>query len=360
MTAALSTDPWEALLLSRPLGEFNLVECLGRGGFGYVFEAVHAQSGARFAMKVLKPSAADNADNLLDFENEGQLLSRLKSCDGVIDYIESGVETLTFEAAPGITVPVPIRFHVLAMASGSASELTANPATLNSIDWTARLRLWRDAVVAVHQMHRYDIAHRDLKAENCLLMVRGNTTRVKLADFGRAKEMSSGPTRPLDNYLHGRGDMRFAPPEFLFLQGQAEKRDFICADYYGLGSLLVELTTGQPLTALVFSDWGSVVRMARDDMLAGRRRNLSALTGLYVAVIADIVSAMPTSVREDATTVLVTLCSPEPYRRLESSPFHRDRLTRHPLDWVIRRVDIMVKRLEIEARDELRNRKIPA
>lgn len=359
MTEAVPTDPWEALLLSRPLGEFALEKCIGRGGFGYVFEAVHAQTGARFAVKVLKPSAAD-ADNLLDFENEGRLLGRLKSCDGVIDYIESGSDTFEFEAAPGITVPVPIRFHVLAMASGSAGELTSNPATLNSIDWTARLRLWRDAVVAVHQMHRHDVAHRDLKAENCLLMVRGNTTRVKLADFGRAKEMSNAPTRSPDSYLHGRGDMRFAPPEFLFLQGQADTRDFICADYYGLGSILVELTTGQPVSALVFSDWGSVVRMAQDDMLAGRRRNLSALSGLYLAVIADIVSVMPASIREDARTLLTTLCSPELHKRLESSPFHRDRLTRNPLDWVIRRVDIMVKRLEIEARDERRNRKIPA
>lgn len=360
MTAPAPVDPWELLLLSRPLGDYNLTQCLGRGGFGYVFEAVHAHSGARFAAKVLKPSAADSADNVVDFENEGQLLRRLKSCDGVIDYIESGSDTFNLEAAPGITVPVPIRFHILAMASGSAGELTADPATRNSLDWTARLRLWRDAVVAVHQMHRHDIAHRDLKAENCLLMVRGNTTRVRLADFGRAKDMSSAPARSLEDYLHGRGDMRFAPPEFLFLQGEAAARDFICADYYGLGSLLVELTSGQPLSALVFGDWGSIVRMAQDDILAGRRRNLAGLSGQSVAVIADLVSVMPAAIREDANTLLRRLCSPEPSKRLESSPFRRDRLTQNPLDWVIRRVDIMVKRLEIEARDERRNRKIPA
>lgn len=259
-----------------------------------------------------------------------------------------------------MTVPVPIRFHVLAMASGSVGELTSDPVARNSVDWTDRLRLWRDAILAVHQIHRSNITHRDLKAENLLLMVRGNSTRVKLADFGRAKDMSGAPTRSLEEYLHGRGDMRFAPPEFLFLQGEADARGFICADYYGLGSLLVELTSGQPISALIFGDWASVLRISQDDLLSGRRRNLAGLAGQYSAVISDIVRMMPSSIREDASTVLRRLCSPEPHKRLDSSPYGKDRLARNPLEWVIRRVDIMIKRLEIEAREERRNRKIPA
>lgn len=359
MTGAVAADSWEQLLLSRPLGDYTLQSCIGRGGFGYVFEAIHTTSGARFAVKVLKPTSSE-ASNLVDFENEGVLLRRLKTCDGVIDYIESGSETFTLDAAPGIVVPIPIRFHVLAVASGSAHELASDPATRNSLGWTARLRLWRDAVVAIQQMHLRDIAHRDLKAENCLLMVRGNITRVKLADLGRAKDMSIAPAHTPWDYLHGRGDMRFAPPEFLFLQGEATVEDFVAADYYGLGSLLVEITSGQPLSALALGDWGAVVRLAEEDLRSGQRRDLAGLTGLFRAVTADVVSEMPATIRVDASTLLDRLCHPIPQQRLLSSPYGRDRLAKNPLDWVIRRADIMIKRLEIEAREQRRNRKISA
>nr|BFE39393.1 hypothetical protein GCM10017544_03490 [Microbacterium imperiale] len=281
------------------------------------------------------------------------LLSLLTACDGVINYVESGSDSVEL-TANGINVSVPIRFHVLALASGSVNELVEDPGARADMAWPAKLRLWRDVVLGIQQMHLRGVAHRDLKAENCLLLVRGQTTAVKIADFGRAKDLNTLPSRTLGSYVAGRGDLRFAPPEFLFLQGGSLARDFIAADHYGLGSILAELISGHPMSAVVLGDPGGVIRQAQHDRAAGYQRNLAGLAVPYRTAISDMLTLTPASIREDLSVLLSRLCHPVPEQRLEGSPYSRDRAARDPLSWVIRRTDIMIRRLERDARSERR------
>ena len=183
-----SSDPWIALLLGQPLGGYQLVNCIGVGGFGYVFEASHAQSGARVAIKVLKHGVA--GEDVVDFENEGKLLRRLAKCNGVIKYIEGGIEKVQLQSIVGVTVPVDVQYHVLPIASGSVDELILDASARKNLAWVDRVGIWRDVVVTVKQMHEMGVAHRDLKSSNCLLMVRGSATGVRFADMGSAKDLS--------------------------------------------------------------------------------------------------------------------------------------------------------------------------
>lgn len=354
-------DPWILLLQGNTLGDYLLHDCIGAGNFGLVFEASHVATGGLFAIKVLKPGVV--AESVVDFDNEAVLLQQLGSCDGVIKFVDSGVEQISMQAAQGITVPISVSFLVLSRASGSVDELILDPAVRANLSWIERLQIWRDVIKAVRQMHGQGVAHRDLKASNCLLMVRGNLTVAKLGDLGRAKDFTLSSTRPIDDYLNGRGDLRFAPPEYLHLQGESTPAAFIAADYYGLGSVLVELATGQSMTSLALGDLHALLIQSQQDFLAGRRRDISVLKSRYRSVIADIVTELPACVRAEAKLLLAQLCHPVSRERTASSPFKRDRRDRDDLHWILKRVDIMIRQLEIAARTERRanNRmKVPA
>jgi serine/threonine protein kinase len=353
LTAATGPlDPWANLLLAKGLGDYELKECIGQGHFGFVFAATNRTTSSRVAVKVLGPGA--QSTDALDFDNEGKLLQRLNGCDGVISYVDGGTETITFNSG-GIDLPLPIRYHVLTLASASAEELTLNPDIRNGWDWAERLGVWRGAVKGVHQMHLNGVAHRDLKSSNVLLMIHGKTVRARLGDLGRSRNLNLAPTLTAEEYLIGRGDLSHAPPEFLWFQGGATAADFLAADYYGLGSLLVELVTGHPISSLAMGNFRTVVNQAHQDHQLGLHGDLSALRARYRTVIAEAAEAMPVSIRSDARIVLANLCDPLPSERLRTAPFSHDRLLQNPLEWVLRRADIMIHRIQRDAIEERRN-----
>jgi serine/threonine protein kinase len=351
MSGALvvSQPDWEALLLGQKVGDYTIDRRLGEGAFGLVFEAISVLDGTRVAIKILKPGVHDPGA-VLDFENEGALLQQLGSCNGVINFIDSGNHVLSATFAGGISIPISMPYQALALASGSLDEISSDPSARHRLDLIEALRLWRSATLSLMRMHQHGVAHRDLKCSNCLVMVTKSGDVIRFGDLGRAKDMSLPPTHAVSEYARGRGDLFHAPPEAIFWQGGSSKADFLAADYYGLGSLLVELLTGFSITRLAIGDMNAAVTQGRADFVAGSRRELSVLLPKYESVIGGVVDVLPRSIQLDVRQVLETLCNPEPEGRLAASPFSRDRNTRENLEWVLRRIDIAVRRLKIERR----------
>ena len=94
-------------------------------------------------------------------------------------------------------------------------------------------------------------------------------------------------------------------------------------------------------------------RQAAVDLQRGQTGDLATLNLQYRRVIAEVMDLMPKSIQDDAQVLLASLCDPLPTERLARSPYHRDRHL-EPLEWVLRRADIMIRRLEIDAREERR------
>jgi serine/threonine protein kinase len=356
--AASPPNPWVAILTSQTVGEYKLERDLGAGNFGIVFEAVHETTGGRFALKVLTPTSDPGA--VMDFKNEGTLLKQLSPCAGVVNFVDDGTHNLEVHGPGGIPVPIEMPYLVMTQASGSLDQLVLDPVLRTRLGEVERLKLWRTMIKALMQMHLHGVAHRDLKCSNCLLHVTKSETKIRFGDLGRARDLGIPASHSAEEYLVGRGDLRFAPPESLFWQGGMSKEDFLAADYYGLGSLLVELITGQSMTGLAIGDFRSVFEVGRDDYLHGRRRDLTTLNLRYRSVIAEVVDQLPKSIQSDARAVLSSLCSPEPADRLTASPYSRDRNSHDRLTWILRRTDIMIRRLEIEIREERRRERATA
>lgn len=343
----MSNSQWVAALSGQQIGGYRLGAYLGGGQFGMVFEATGPQAGSPHAIKLLTPS--NDPDAAADFETEGRLLRTAVKCSNVINLIDSDSDSVQMNLN-GFDINFSFRYHVLSLASGVLEELILDPAIRAQLTWPDRLSHWRGAVKGVHQLHLHNIAHRDLKSSNCLLMVSGRRTEVRVADLGRSKDLTLPPTVAPNHYLAGRGDLRYAPPEYLWLMGGSTAADFKNADLYGLGSLLVELATGHPMTASAMGDFGAQLHAAQQDLINGVTRDLATLRPRFRRVIDEVGEEFPRSIRHDAVTLLTQLCDPVPSQRL---PLRRTG-KRIPHDdglvWLLRRVDILSRQLAVEGR----------
>lgn len=341
-----SSNPWAVALIGHQLGEYSIVELLGEGNFGLVYRGEHVATGANVALKVLNPLRGTEAQAVEEFDNEAALLRKLIKRSHVINCLDSATELV----AVGGGLPSPIKYHVLTEASGSLDELILDPVTFAALPWAERLSHWRGAILGVHQMHLSQIAHRDIKAANCLLMIGAkNSVEIRLTDLGRSKDFSLGPALPRNHYLAGRGDPAHAAPEFLHLQGTPLGADFCLADLYGLGSLLTELATGHSMTSLALGSWSDVLTASQQDFLNGVQRDLSTLRPQFRLAAQQAASLAPKSIRPHIESLLFQLCDPVPSARVPKRRGRPVAIT-ETSRWLLARADILQKQLSVKAK----------
>lgn len=338
---------WGPVLRGLELGPYTAGDCIGEGNFCLVLEAESSSHSRRVALKVLEPNS--KAEDKLDFNNEGVLLHKLVRSRAVVDIIETRTDVLDLTAR-GVPVQLDLDTHVLELADGVLEELLESDEVRQDWDWSERLAYWRSCVLGIHEMHLKHVAHRDLKSSNCLLFLKNKDAPCKVSDLGRARDLSKLAHLPPEAYLVGRGDVRFAPPELLWLMGEADNDEsHLAADHYALGSLLFEIATGQGLTAAALPTPREEIEAALKDRAAGNRRDLSALRPRYEMPLAHFREACPPAIRNEAADLIRQLCDPVPSARGPKTLGNR---TSHEpgLNWLIRRADILQKRLKHNAR----------
>lgn len=340
-----STNPWATMLIGESFGDYVLTDFLGSGGFGVVLEGEHKITGEAVAVKVLPPTSPTDAT--FEFSNEGALLTALKGASNVVHLHQSGHVDVPLQSLGGATVPVRVHYHVLELAQGCLEDLVQKR---NRLKWAERLLLWRGCIRGVHQMHLKHVAHRDLKSANCLLFERPkNLVESKVADLGRSRDVNAPAHHsPLD-YLTGRGDLRFAPPEFLTCQGSDSRAGHLAADLYGLGSLLFELATGQCITSMALAPDPGVIQL---NMALRNQGQVTDLTGMrpdYEPSFQLFERSVPDAIRLQASSLLRQLCDPVPSARTPQPKFAKQNMG-VGLEWLLMRADILTKTLQAHER----------
>ena len=338
--------PADAYLTQTLAGRYRLIRHLADGNFSHVFRAIDQRSSALVAVKMLQPSAAVHPESTVEFKHEGELLERLARGSNVVGLLDSGNTQITVEIN-GQSVPLSVSFHVMELADGALSELLP---LYDELDWRRRLHIFRDVVVGAHQMHLQRIMHRDLKASNVLLFDT-ETARVvaKVSDLGRSRDLRLPPRFDVDAYAAGRGDMSHAPPEHLWHLGLTDDMALRQADIYLAGSVLFELGTGVGITSLTFTDWLAHSHAAASMNPQDRETAFRAAGRLMAAAYEDALGVLadesPKVIRHLVVDLVRQMCHPNPARRERRFRVER----KNPvwgLQWVIRRVDIIIKSLE--------------
>jgi TolB-like protein/tRNA A-37 threonylcarbamoyl transferase component Bud32/Flp pilus assembly protein TadD len=204
------------------IGNYQILEEIGRGGMGVIYRARQRHSRRIVALKRILSYHADSQETLARFRREAQAAASLDHPNILPIYEVS-------ECDDGLP------FFSMKFAGGG-SLLDAAPA-LRSEPRRA-VALVAKVVRAVQYAHAQGILHRDLKPGNILLDGRAEPL---VSDFGLAKwlDTSSHLTRTLTIF----GTPGYIAPEQV--NGSAGKLG-PASDVYSLGAILFDLLTGRP------------------------------------------------------------------------------------------------------------------
>ena len=246
VNAASSAPPGTAIT-EQPgdrIGNYELVERIGTGGFGVVFKARQLAPVQRWvALKILK-LGMDTEEVIARFEAERQVLAALEH-PNIAKVFDAGATTA---GRP---------YFVMELVAGSTLNDFADQ---NRLTTRARLELFAAVCSAVQHAHTKGIIHRDLKPSNVLVTIRDGEAVPMLIDFGIAKatEKSLG-FHTVATALGVLGTPAYMSPE----QADLQRPDIDTrSDIYSLGVLLYELLTG--LTPFEPAD---MLRLALNEVL---------------------------------------------------------------------------------------------
>lgn len=323
---------------------------MGPGGFSVVLEAVDVRTKEAVAVKVLTEPTTDAA---AEFANEGRLLEKVKKTSNVVRLHDTGHAQVPMQSGH-VTMPISFNYHVLELAQECLETLVLDR---DRLSWVERLKLWRGCVRGVHQLHCHDVAHRDLKSSNCLVFERPrNSVETKVSDLGRSRDLNAPAVHDPIDYLAGRGDLRFAAPEFIALQGDDSRSAHLGADLYGLGSLLYELVTGQCITSVALGFGPTLVRTHMQLWQQGQSIDLSGMRAEYEHAYQIFDASVPPVIRPVAASLIRQICDPDPSARFPKARFGRQgKNAQSGLEWLLTRADIMARTL---AAQDAQNRRL--
>ena len=284
---------------ANPLGDFQIVREIGRGGMGIVYEAIQLSLGRRVALKVLPFAATFDAKHLQRFRQEAQAAAQLHHTNIVPVYAvgcERGIHFYAMQLIDGQSLDVvvrqlreqagmsPLEIGSADMSSSSRHRESAPSSSISTTgDWTPALsddasviplassvhhagatqtqlsahfsthrtgkeselyrtiaRCMAQAAEALEYAHQQGVVHRDIKPANLLIDFRGS---VWITDFGLAHFHDAPGLTQTGDIL---GTIRYMSPEQA--SGQRVVLDHR-TDIYSLAATFYELLTLRPVFA---------------------------------------------------------------------------------------------------------------
>lgn len=214
------------------LGDYELLEEIGRGGMGVVYKARQIYLNQVVAIKVLPKRYLDDVQAVARFRREMQSIGSMEHPNIVRAYNAGearGVHFLVMEYVDGIDLQQlvgDVDGRPLPLGVGAACEAI------------------RQAALGLQHAHQQFVVHRDVKPANLVVTREGV---VKLLDLGLAKfhaerRPSDSPSGDLTRAGATVGTVDFMAPE----QWEGSSAVDVRSDIYSLGCTLFFLLTGQP------------------------------------------------------------------------------------------------------------------
>jgi serine/threonine-protein kinase len=205
----------------RTIAGYRLLERVGEGGTAEVYRAEHPERGT-CALKVLRAGLRSDPTAVQRFLREAGYGSRVQH-PGV-------VRTYDYGEAAGL--------HYLALEWADGKSLAEYVHRVGPLASPLVASLVRQLAAALAAAHQAGIIHRDLKPEN--IVYDPATVRVKLLDFGIARDAELPPEERLTRTGFFVGTLKYVAPEALsgeLVDGRA--------DIYSLATIVYWLLTGR-------------------------------------------------------------------------------------------------------------------
>ena len=199
----------------KTLGQYEVIEEVGRGGMATVYKARQSSINRTVAVKVLPRNLLHDPDFFERFEREVDVIAHLEHPHilPIYDYGKAeGVPFIVMRYLPGGSLQDLIRKGQVPL------ERIEKPIT--------------QVASALDHAHQAGIIHRDLKPANILLDNAGN---AYLTDFGIARVLGSDLT----------GSMLIGTPAYMSPEQASGQPLDARSDIYALGVVLFEFITGR-------------------------------------------------------------------------------------------------------------------
>lgn len=212
--------------LKEEIGGYRLRSLLQTGQKSQVFEVIEPTSNRHFAMKVLLPELASNADARRELFNDADVGIKMRH-ENVINILKVNRST----AAP--------YFIMEYFPAGSLRTrlMSRNPADKEYLKVNAK-KIFKQAATGLAYMNASGFVHADVKPDNILANAVGQT---KIIDFALSRPIRPGLFARLFSKGPTGGSASFIPPE----QIQQHRLD-ARADVYSFGATMYEVVTGRP------------------------------------------------------------------------------------------------------------------
>jgi len=201
------------------IGNYQILQEIGRGGMGVVYKARQANLSRIVALKMILAGEHSGLRERARLRNEAQAAAQLMH-PNVVQIFEIGEH----QGLPFLAMEY--------VAGGNLTRtLRAMP---QAFRWSARLT--ETMARAIHVAHQRGIVHRDLNPSNILIALDGTP---KISDFGLAKFLVDDKGLSLSGVILGTPS--YMAPEQVSGNGQTIGPG---TDVYALGALLYEMLTG--------------------------------------------------------------------------------------------------------------------
>lgn len=204
------------------LGDYELLEVIGRGGMGVVYLARQHHLDRMVAVKMIRGGMLAGDDDVRRFYTEAQAAARLHH-HGIVSVYQFGQRA---------------GHHFFSMEYVRGTDLQRKINSDENLDPRVAARYVRDVARAIHHAHQNGVLHRDLKPANVLI---DEADQIHVTDFGLAKHLDSDSS--VTRSGAAIGTPHYMAPE---QAGGHSDRASRQSDVYSLGAVLFACIAGRP------------------------------------------------------------------------------------------------------------------
>lgn len=241
-------------MIGTKLSKYELLEQIGKGGFGEVYKCEHSETKEQFALKICTKNEGDNSKR---FAREVRLMNDI-SHPNVVSIVFSNTDKKPY-------------YFVMSLAKASLENYIDKLKNNHEFALKVFLKVC-EGIKAIHNSGKF---HRDIKPDNVLIL---KNDQIVVSDLGLGKFENRDSTILTSSNIY-MGTEGYIPPEFKTARGtkNADKR----GDIYQLGKMLYKILTGEnPIlieTRALPSPLIYIISTATKDSPKDRFQNVSEL-----------------------------------------------------------------------------------
>jgi serine/threonine-protein kinase len=213
-------EPSEDRALLGRMGEYEILEVIGRGGMGIVLKGFQRELNRYVAVKVLAPHLAQSAAARKRFAREAQATAAIVHPHVMAIHAVSAAARLPYLVMPFV----------------ACESLQQRLDQHGPLDVKDVLRIGLQAASGLAAAHAQGLVHRDVKPANILLET--SVDRVLLTDFGLA--------RAVDDATLTRTGVIAGTPQYMSPEQAGGDAVDHRSDLFSLGGVLYAMCTGRP------------------------------------------------------------------------------------------------------------------